>query len=226
MKRSTKIGSTVLALALTAGTVQIAEAAQGKHVVAKSSTTATKVVARGLPAANNEKTVLDVLVAKGTITAAQESAIIAAFDAARPTPPIGMGGFAGKGGMGGQMSGLDNVIITTLGITQANLEANEQAGKTLASLAGAKTAALISAIVAYETTQINAQVTAGRLTAAQAQTLITGLPALVTTAVNTVGGSGMGMGAGMGGRGHGRGPGMGMGGTSTLATPVAPTTAG
>lgn len=225
MNRSTKIGSTVLALALTAGTFTVAEAAQGKHVVVKSSSTATKVVARGLPAANNEKTVLDALVAKGTITAAQETAIIAVFEAARPTPPVGMGGF---GGMGGQMSGLDNVIITTLGITQANLEANEQAGKTLASLAGAKTASLISAIVAFETTQINAQVTAGRLTAAQAQTLIAGLPALVTTAVNTVGGPGMGMGAGMGGRGHDRGPGMGrgMGGSSTMNTPVAPTTAG
>jgi hypothetical protein len=95
-----------------------------------------------------------------------------------------------------------------LGITAADLTAAKAAGKSLATLAGSKTQALINALVAQKTTEINAKVTAKTLTQAQATTLIAGLTAKVTEMVNAT----PGQGAGGPGRGHGhRGPGAGAG---------------
>ena len=76
-------------------------------------------------------------------------------------------------------------------------------------MAGAKTAALITALVAAETTEINARVASGAITQAQATTLIAGLNAAITTAVNAT--------PPVGGPGHGRGHGMGMGKGAPLA---------
>ncbi len=144
-------------------------------------------------------TVLADLVKAGTITQAQSDAITAALKAALPVrPSIGGGvGVAGDdenngpelGVMGEMGMGLDikadfAVISTTLGITQDQLNADLAAGQSLATIAGAKTAALIAALVATETTNINAQVTAGEITQAEATTLIAGLTTEVTAAVN------------------------------------------
>ena len=60
------------------------------------------------------------------------------------------------------------------------------AGESLAVIAGAKKDALIAALVADETKRIDAAVTAGKLTAAQATTLKAGLVAHVTDEVNAV----------------------------------------
>ena len=110
----------------------------------------------------------------------------------------GMGKGHGKGGPGGVNMGEDlNVITTTLGITVAQLQTGIAAGQSLATIAGTKTPALITALVAAETTEINARVTAGKLTQAQATTLIAGLTTAVTAAVNATpfkGGMGHGMG--------------------------------
>ena len=62
-------------------------------------------------------------------------------------------------------------------------------------------AALISALVAAETKEIDAAVTAGKITAAQAVTLKAGLTAHVTAEVDAVRGA-MGPGMGKGGPGH------------------------
>ena len=112
-------------------------------------------------------TVLSDLVTKGTITQAQSDAISAALKAAAPTmpnggPSIGGKGKGGKGGFGMNSAAKEAVITSTLGITAADLKAARQAGKSLATLAGAKTDALITALVNYETTQIDAAVTADR----------------------------------------------------------------
>ena len=106
--------------------------------------------------------------------------------------------------MGGGTPGFDkqSVILSTLGIDAATLSAGLQAGKSLATIAGTKTQALIDALVAAETKAIDAAVTAGKMTAAQATTAKAGLVAHVTAEVNQVGGVGP-----MGGRGHGRGMG-------------------
>lgn len=207
--KTSKIVTGAVVLALSAGTYGVAEAA--------SSTKATKVSlgTAGLGTAglgspqDGIKTVLDGLVTKGTITAAQETAIIAALDAARPAKPVdgprGMGGFGKIGG-----ADIQTVITTTLGIDAATLQAGLQAGKSLATIAGTKTQALITAIVAAQTKAIDAAVTAGKLTAAQATTLKADLVTRVTTEVNEVHPAGA-PGAGFGGKG-GRGPGKGHGG--------------
>jgi len=143
-------------------------------------------------------TVLSQLVTKGTITQAQADAITAALTAAAPTPNasgkpnIGgpMGGGRGHDGMGdfgalGLNSAARQAIITsTLGITAADLKTAHQAGKSLASIAGSKTDALITALVNYDSTQIDAAVTAGKLTAAQATTMKANLKTRVTNEVN------------------------------------------
>ena len=146
--------------------------------------------------------VLSSLVTKGTITQAQADAITAALTAAAASAPAlpgasgkpsigGMGkGGMGKGGMGGfgmNSAARQAIITSTLGITAADLAAGRQAGKSLAVLAGSKTDALITALVNYDSTQIDAAVTAGTLTSAQATTLKANLKARITAEVNNVG---------------------------------------
>ena len=74
----------------------------------------------------------------------------------------------------------------TLGITTTDLQAARQAGKSLATLAGDKKDALINALVNYDTTQIDAAVTAGTLTASQATNLKANLKNHVTKEVESV----------------------------------------
>ena len=133
--------------------------------------------------------------------------------------PMGQG--MGKGPMGGfgmNTAARESIITSTLGITAADLKTAREAGKSLASLAGTKTAALITALVNYDSTQIDAAVTAKTLTAAQATTLKANLTTRVTNEVNNAGPA-----MGMGRDGH-KGPGMGMAPTipgSGTATPGA-----
>ena len=140
----------------------------------------------------------------------------------------------GKGGpLGADRAATEALISTTIGVDSATVKSRLQAGESLAQIAGAKKDALIAALVADHTKRIDAAVTAGKLTAAQATQMKTNLVAHVTEEVNEVGGKGpFGKGPkggkdGRGGHGHDhRGPkGGGMGGatTPTLPTP-APTT--
>ena len=157
------------------------------------------------------------LVAKGTLTDAKAKAITDAVTAAEAAEAANRPAFGGPmgGPMGGFMNpGKDAIITTTLGIDATTLHNRLAAGESLATIAGAKKDALIAALVADETKQIDAAVTAGKLTAAQATTLKANLTAHVTAEVNEAGHAGpMGdMGGKMGGRGHGH-DGMGMPGT-------------
>ncbi len=194
-----------LIAAISMGSVGIASASQhGSHGASVSNnghsvSTSTPSVAPVDP----DIAVLAKLVAAGTITQAQSTIILAALQAAHPQVGPGNGGPGdmgrghGKGGPGVNMGEDLNVITTTLGITAAQLQTGLAAGQSLATIAGTKTPALITALVAAETTEINARVTAGKLTQAQATTLISGLTAAVTTAVNATpfkGGMGHGMG--------------------------------
>ena len=147
-------------------------------------------------------TVLSQLVTKGTITQAQSDAISAALQAAAPSagaPAIGgMGRGKGMGGFGANSAAREAVITSTLGITAADLQTARQAGKSLAQIAGSKTDALITALVNYDSTQIDAAVTAGTLTAAQAATMKANLKTHVTNEVNNVKGPHMDDDHGMG----------------------------
>jgi hypothetical protein len=209
-KKSSLVASGVVA-AITVGSLGVASAATSTKVTLSSksvaSTRPTIGGANAVSGTNPFKTVLDGLVTKGTITQAQEDAIIAALDAAKPADdndgPGQMGGHDG-GPMGGPNQAAEqNAILTTLGITATALQADLAAGQSLATIAGAKTQALITALVAVENSEIDAAVTAGQLTAAQATTEKAGVLARVTAHVNATPGQG-GMG-GMG-RGHGMGP--------------------
>ena len=219
------IAVAITTIALTAGSFGVADAAsKGK------TTTKTGFSANGIanPMANGnvkggpaEKLapVLAALVTKGTITQAQADAITAAVTAAEvaehandPKGPMG-------GGMGGALK-IDKLAITasTLGIDSATIQSRLKAGETLATIAGAKKDALIAALVAAETKAIDAAVTAGTLTSAQATTLKTNLTAHVTDEVNAVRPADDKGGMGKGGRG-GHGPMMGA--APTIPTPTA-----
>jgi len=142
-----------------------------------------------------------------------------------------------KGGpLGANRAAIETLVSTTIGVDTATIKSRLQAGESLAQIAGAKKDALIAALVADETKRIDAAVTAGTLTAAQATELKANLVAHVTEEVNAVGGKGpFGKGPkgpkgdrdGRGGHGHDhRGPKGGpMGGATapTLPTPTATT---
>ena len=170
-----KITAAAIAAALSIGTIASVSTAQADrgHV-------------KGVP--SQVATVLSGLVTKGTITQAQADAITAALTAAAPAKPLNP-----IGKMGGEDKAAKEAVITsTLGITAADLQAARVAGKSLATLAGDKKAALITALVNFETTEIDADVTAGKLTAAQATAAKAGLTARVTAKVESVPGPKLG----------------------------------
>ncbi|CAN2212295.1 hypothetical protein MCEMRE212_01016 [Candidatus Nanopelagicaceae bacterium] len=222
MSTKKKIASIVITtVALTAGTVGISSAAS------KSTTTrvsVTKASATGVKGPRAEvAAVLTALVTKGTITQAQADAITAALAAAetaeRPNGPMGAPGV----GMPDPAATL-SLISTTIGIDAATIQKRLAAGETLAAIAGAKKDALITALVAEETKRIDAAVTAGKLTAAQATTLKSTLTAHVTDEVNSTRPMGP-KGGDKGGRGHGGPMGGPKGGampTPSLSLPAVP----
>ena len=151
-------------------------------------------------------TLLSDLVKKGTITQSQADAITKALS----DKAAAMGAERDA-----DRAAKEAVITSTLGIDATTLRTRLQAGESLATIAGAKKDALITAIVAFETKEIDAKVTAGKITAAQATTLKANLTARVTDMVNSVKGPGMGKRGGM----HGDKDNKGMGGMGTLVTP-------
>lgn len=201
MKVQKKKTIAMIAVAATVSVVGVGAAeASSKKVVLNSTSIATStrpsIGGMNQMGVDPIASVLAGLVTKGTITQAQSDAITAALAAARPQ--------MGLGGMGAGTPGFDKqaVILSTLGIDAATLKAGLVAGKSLATIAGTKTQALIDALVAAETKAIDAAVTASKMTAAQATTAKAGLVAHITAEVNQVGGVGFAM-----GRGHGRGMG-------------------
>ena len=224
----------ITTVALTAGSFGIASASSKTTKVTRTTFTSVANSATSGKLGRGEElaSLLSTLVAKGTITQSQADAITAAAtaaqaarDAARPE----MGPKGGKGGFDAKLT----VIASTLGLDTTTVLTRLKAGDTLATIAGAKKDALITALVADETKRIDADVTAGKLTAAQATTLKADLVAHVTAEVNATApvgpmgpmgpmdgdrdGRGHGpMGGGKGGRGNGP-----MGGGASGSTPGA-----
>jgi len=213
MSSNRKIAAVVLTtVALSIGSVGIATASQSKakSVAFKSTTTKTIMNSIANPMAgarmggveNEISTVLAGLVTKGTITQAQSDAITAALTAARDAHQANEG--ADRTAMDAARVAREALVATTIGIDAATIKSRLAAGETLGAIAGAKKAALITALVAAETKEIDAAVTAGKLTVAQATTLKSGLTAHVTAEVDSVRGAmGPGRGGKMGGPGHG-----------------------
>ena len=143
-----------------------------KKVVAAIATTAVALTLTGgsIASAHDGKggfggdkisSLLSTLVSKGTITQSQADAIVAAATAAKA---------AGKAEMDKNRAAIDAVLTSTLGISSETIKSRLKAGETLAAIAGDKKAALITALSAEINKQIDAAVTAGKLTSAQATT--------------------------------------------------------
>ena len=234
MTKKKVIAIVVTTLALTAGSIGVAGAASKASQKVSISKSSTQVAGQvGVGPEQALATILKDLVTKGTLTQAQADAITASVTAAKAAAdanrPLG-----GKGGpLGADRAAIETLVSTTIGVDTATIKSRLEAGESLAQIAGAKTAALIAALVADETKRIDAAVTAGTLTAAQATELKANLVAHVTEEVNAVGGKGpfgKGPKGGKGGRGgddhgHGGPMGGGMGGATapTLPTPTATT---
>ncbi|CAN2210582.1 hypothetical protein MCEMRE196_01013 [Candidatus Nanopelagicaceae bacterium] len=226
----------ITTVALTAGSFGVAGAATKSTKVSK--TTITSIAnprMAGKPDHVAElTTLLSTLVTKGTITQSQADAIIAAAKSAEAARDVLLPEMGPKGGIGGALNQKLTVVATTLGLDTNTVLTRLKAGETLATIAGAKKDALIAALAADETKQIDAAVTAGKLTAAQATSMKANLVAHVTAEVNSPAPVGPkmggrddrgGKGGPEGGRGHGGPMGGGMSGAPTIPAPAATTAA-
>jgi uncharacterized tellurite resistance protein B-like protein len=225
------IAVAITTVALTVGSVGIGQAASKAKVV---STKITRTSSNGIDNPMNKDgghvaelaAILKTLVTKGTITQAQADAITAAATAAETAKRAAKD--ADHAVKDAERVAFEALISKTIGVDSATIRTRLAAGESLGAIAGAKKAELIAVIVADKTKRIDAEVTAGKLTAAQATTLKAGLTAHVTAEVDSVGGKhGPGKGdkdgkskGDKGGRGHG-GPGKGgMGAAPTIPAPT------
>jgi len=189
--KRTVIAVAITTVALTIGSVGISQASSKTKVV---STKTTRTSSNGIanPMAKGGGHVADLaatlsaLVAKGTITQAQADAIIAAATAAETAKRAAHD--ADHAARNADRVALEALISKTIGVDTATVRTRLAAGESLGAIAGAKKAELIAALVADATKRIDAAVTAGKLTAAQATTLKAGLTAHVTAEVDRVGG--------------------------------------
>jgi hypothetical protein len=229
MSTKKKVAAIVITtVALTAGTVGISTAASKttKATVTRVTTARTTSGANDMAKGHGAEiaAVLAGLVTKGTITQAQADAITAALTAAETAEHANdpQGGVEGQGRP--DQAATLAIITSTIGLDAATIQKRLAAGETLGAIAGSKKDVLIAALVADESKRIDAAVTAGKLTAAQATTMKSTLTAHVTDELNSTRPAGP-MGGGMGGRGHGGPMGGGKGGAMgapTLTLPATP----
>ena len=222
------IAIAVTTVALTVGSIGIGHAtSKVKSVSTKVTRTSSTGVANPMAKTGGPEeavaSVLSALVTKGTITQAQADAIKTALGSAASVRGIDKPG-KGMGLLGEDRAAAEALISKTIGVDTATIRTRIAAGESLGAIAGAKRAELITVLVAEATKRIDAAVTAGKMTAAQATSLKAGLTAHVTAEVDQVGGK---RGPGMGGkegkhdRGHG-GPGKGgMGAAPKIPAPSA-----
>ena len=230
--KRTVIAVAITTVALTMGSVGISQASSKTKVVSTKITRTsangiTNPMAKGGGHAAALAATLSALVAKGTITQAQADAITAAATAAETAKRAARD--ADHAAKDADRVALEALISKTIGVDSATVRTRLAAGESLGAIAGTKKAELIAILVADHTKRIDADVTAGKLTAAEATTLKAGLTAHITAEVDQVGGKrGPGMGGpgkggkgDKGGRGH-HGPGMG----GKAKSPKIPATAG
>ena len=230
--KRTVIAVAITTVALTMGSVGISQASSKTKVVSTKITRTsangiTNPMAKGGGHAAALAATLSALVAKGTITQAQADAITAAATAAETAKRAAHD--ADHATKDADRVALEALISKTIGVDSATVRTRLAAGESLGAIAGTKKAELIAVLVADHTKRIDADVTAGKLTAAEATTLKAGLTAHITAEIDQVGGKrGPGMGGpgkggkgDKGGRGH-HGPGMG----GKAKSPKIPATAG
>src|SRR5207244_7157774 len=127
---------------------------------------------------------VDAAVAAGTITRAQGDELKSRIESG--DFPLFFGGGGPGFHHGGFFGGLD-AAATYLGLTNAELRTQLESGKTLAQVAqdkGKSVDGLIQALVDDAKTHLDAAVTAGRLTQAQEDSILTDLKQHITDLVN------------------------------------------
>jgi hypothetical protein len=208
------LGGGAAGLALTGTTLASASTTSGTTASDPTATT-TAPAAPASPAPANApnggdwvKAALDPLVANGTITKAQEDAVLAALQAARPDHGPGHG--RGPGGPG--FGNLDTAA-KALGMTADELRTALQGGKSLADVAKAKgidPSKVVDALVADLKAHLDADVKSGEHTQAEADQILaqakTRIQDFVDSTALAGGPGGFGFGGPGGGHGHG-GPG-------------------
>lgn len=138
------------------------------------------------------KSALAGLVTDGTLTQAQADKVATTLDAKLPQRgPGGPGGFGRPDGPGRHGHGLRAeeaaAAAKALGLTEAELRTKLQSGSSLAQIAGAQKVpvdTLVKALVEVAKTHLAADVTAGRLTQAQADSMAADLTQRITDRVN------------------------------------------
>jgi hypothetical protein len=142
---------------------------------------------------------IEAQVTAGTITRTQATALEARL-AQTDAPLFAFGGGPGGGpggghrGHGGGPVSLD-AAATYIGVTAGELRTQLTAGKSLAAVAtanGKTTDGLKAALTTAAKTDVGAAVTAGRLTQAQADTILAALPARLDEEINEVHAGGLG----------------------------------
>jgi hypothetical protein len=166
----------------------------GKTLAQIAGATSGKTVAGLIDAlVTGEKTELAAAVKAGTITQAQADQIATTLTARATAEVNGTRPDHGPGGPGhgfGHGPGGDDFTAAAkyLGLTEAALTTQLQAGKTLAQVAaatsGKSAAGLIDALVAHETTELDAAVKAGSITQTQRDALVPQLKARFTALAN------------------------------------------
>lgn len=148
------------------------------------------------------------LVGKGTITQSQADAIVTAAEEMRTQD---------HAARDAHRVAEQKMITDTLGLDWATIQSRMSKGETLGQIAGDKKSALIDALVAFDTKQIDADVASGRLTSEQATQMKANLKDRITAMLDRsgpdfgrMGGRGMGM-HDDGFDHHGHGMGMGFG---------------
>src|SRR5215218_760394 len=119
---------------------------------------------------------VDAAVAAGSMTKAQGDALKAQIES-QEYPLLAGPGFGRHGGPGGHGFGHLAAAATYLGLSATELQTQLAAGKSLADVAkaqGKTVDGLVSALVADEKKELDAAVSAGRLTQAQADEMLAG----------------------------------------------------
>lgn len=196
----------VAGFAFTSGTAAVG--AQSDTTTTTTTTSAPTPRPKGErpdPTARLQKT-LKPLVDDGTITQVQADKVVETLIAAKPAKPD-RGGRRGPGGFV-MREGLDTVA-KALGVTRDELKADLQKGESIAAIAKAKgidLSKVTDALVGEATARVDAQVTKGKITQAQADKRIAALKDRITAMVKgelPSGGPGAGPGGRTGGWGHG-----------------------
>jgi len=198
LRRRAAIGAVGLA-ALGGGGAAVAAARSGDSPAAQNQAIAADAAGQlGVSAADLtaaiKKAMVDQIEAKvtaGTLTKAQATAIEARL-AASDAPLFALGGGPGGPGHHGGRDGGPisfDAAATYLGISASDLRAQLAAGKSLAAIAvanGKSADGLKAALTTAATKDLDAAVTAGRLTQAQEDKILASLPARLDEEINEV----------------------------------------